>query len=93
MNTVWRAVVRVEIMLLGVGSRYECVADVTEQLPHVAGSILAYCLSRKMRVDFQVGKGCFIINGTKPLGLPVLSKSVLAGIKILLFWHFYFLHL
>lgn len=76
-------------MLLGIGSRYQCVAYVTEQLLHVTGSILACCLSRRIRFDFQVGKGCSIINGTKPFGL-VLSKNVLAGIKILLFWYFYF---
>lgn len=78
------------MMLLGIGSSYECVVGVTEQLPHMAGSILAYCLSRKMRFDFQVGKANFIINGTTPLGLLVLSKNFLTGIKILLFWHFCF---
>lgn len=64
--------VGVEIMLSEIGWRDECVADVTEQLPHMAGSILTYCFSRRRRVDFQVGKGCFIIKDTKPLGLRVL---------------------
>lgn len=82
-------------MLLGIGARDECFADVTEQLPHMSGSILTYCFFRK-RFDFQVGKGCFTINDTKLLGLHVLfalSKSVLTGIKILLFWPFSFLPL
>lgn len=78
------------MMLSEIGSRDECVADVTEQLPHVPGSILTYCFSQKRRLDFQVGKGCFIINDTKLFGLLVLSKSVLTGIKILLFWPFCF---
>lgn len=81
------------MMLSEIGSRDECVADVTEQLPHVPGSILTYCFSRKRRLDFQVGKGCFIINDTELFGLHVLlvlSKSVLTGIKILLFWPFCF---
>lgn len=43
--------------------------------------------------DLILGKGCFIINGTNPLGLHmllVLSKGALTGIKMLLLWPFYF---
>lgn len=74
----------VDTLLPTLGPKGECAADgVAEQLhPY------PLLVSGKTRVGFKVGRGCFIINHTTPLGLHmllVLCKSVLRGTKILLF--------
>lgn len=66
---------------------------VTEHLPQVTGSIPTHCFLRRVSVGFKVGKGCFMINGARSLGLHMLlmlCKSVLTGIKVLLFCPFNF---